>query len=76
MRGRHSLGCRPDQRARQGQWVASVPRDNPGYRLERWSGGDGDRLCPILAVGNTRQERLSRVDFGRSRFARPHMPML
>jgi len=19
---------------------------NPGYRLERWSGGDGDRLCP------------------------------
>jgi hypothetical protein len=30
-------------RARQGQWVASVLRDNPGYRLERWSGGDGDR---------------------------------
>jgi hypothetical protein len=26
-------------RARQGQWVASVLRDNPGYRLERWSGG-------------------------------------
>jgi hypothetical protein len=26
--------------ARQGQWVASVLRDNPGYR---WSGGDGDR---------------------------------
>ena len=23
---------------------------NPGYRLERWSGGDGDRLCPKEAV--------------------------
>jgi hypothetical protein len=39
-----TVGNRPVyHRARQGQWVASVLRDNPGYRLERWSGGDGDR---------------------------------
>jgi hypothetical protein len=28
-----AAGRRPDHRTRQGQWVASVLRDNPGYPL-------------------------------------------
>jgi hypothetical protein len=53
MRGRHSPGAGRITTPGKVSGSRRFYVINPGYRLERWSGGDGDRLCPQADIRRT-----------------------